>query len=362
MERTSEIPILQLKKLIKRFGDVVAVDNVSLNINEGEFLTLLGPSGSGKSTILNMIAGFEFPTGGDIVLQGTSINSLLPEKRNIGLVFQNYALFPHMTVFENIAFPLKMRKVPKDQVSEKVKTALSLVQLEGYEMRLPKQLSGGQQQRIAVARALVFDPPLLLFDEPLGALDKKLREHMQLEIKRIHTRLKRTMIYVTHDQEEALVMSDRIAVMNRGRIEQIGPPDELYEHPVNAFVAGFIGESNLFEGVVQGRNEDQVLVRLSGGTEIVLTLQGELAIGESVKFCIRPEKLLFVDEENSDQNTIGGTIEQSIYVGETKRYAIRINDELSINLREMSIRTDMDRREGERVRIGWFDESAKRLA
>lgn len=362
MAKTNERPTLQLNKLIKRFGDVVAVDNVSLNINEGEFLTLLGPSGSGKSTILNMIAGFEFPTGGDIVLQGKSINSLLPEKRNIGLVFQNYALFPHMTVFENIAFPLKMRKVPKDQTSEKVKSALNLVQLDGYERRLPKQLSGGQQQRIAVARALVFDPPLLLFDEPLGALDKKLREHLQLEIKRIHTRLKRTMIYVTHDQEEALVMSDRIAVMNGGRIEQIGPPDELYENPINAFVAGFIGESNLFEGVVQGRSQDQIRIHLKGGTEITLTVQGEFAMGEKVKFCIRPEKMFFMNEEKSDLNMINGTIEQSIYVGETKRYTIRIDDQISINLREMSNRAAMGRREGERVRIGWFDENVKILA
>jgi spermidine/putrescine ABC transporter ATP-binding subunit len=362
MEKTNHIPILQLNKLIKRFGDVVAVDNVSLNINEGEFLTLLGPSGSGKSTILNMIAGFEFPTGGDIVLQGKSINSLLPEKRNIGLVFQNYALFPHMTVFENIAFPLKMRKVPKDQIGEKVKSALNLVQLEGYEKRLPKQLSGGQQQRIAVARALVFDPPLLLFDEPLGALDKKLREHMQLEIKRIHTRLKRTMIYVTHDQEEALVMSDRIAVMNSGRIEQIGPPDVLYENPINAFVAGFIGESNVFEGIVQGRSNDQVLIHLKGGTEIALSVQGKFAMGEKVKFCIRPEKMFFMDAEKFHQNTINGTIEQSIYVGETKRYTIRIDDQLSLNLREMSNQRAMERHEGEPVRVGWFDDNVKFLA
>ena len=360
MGNTIEIPVLRLTKLTKHFGDVIAVDDVSLDIGDGEFLTLLGPSGSGKTTILNMIAGFEFPTSGDIVLQGKSINSQLPERRNIGLVFQNYALFPHMTVFMNIAFPLKMRKVPKNQIIEKVKEALDLVQLDGYEKRFPKQLSGGQQQRIAVARALVFDPPLLLFDEPLGALDKKLREHMQLELKRIHTRLKRTMIYVTHDQEEALVMSDRIAVMNKGRIEQIGPPDELYEEPVNAFVAGFIGESNLFEGVAAGRNGDQLTVRLDSRTETTLTWQENIAEGERVRFCIRPEKLFFVDDATT-RNTISGTIVASIYVGETKRYSISINDELSINLREMSTRTGMGRREGEQVRVGWFDESVKRL-
>ncbi len=363
MDNTVEIPVLQLAKLTKHFGDVIAVDDVSLDILDGEFLTLLGPSGSGKTTILNMIAGFEFPTSGDIVLQGKSINSLLPEKRNIGLVFQNYALFPHMTVSENIMFPLKMRKVPKKQIIEKVKNTLDLVQLDGYEKRFPKQLSGGQQQRIAVARALVFNPPLLLFDEPLGALDKKLREHMQLELKRIHTRLKRTMIYVTHDQEEALVMSDRIAVMNKGRIEQIGPPDELYEEPINAFVASFIGESNLFEGVAVGRAGDQLTVCLDGGTEIIFTRQEKITEGERVRFCIRPEKLFFADDD-ATRITFSGTIVESIYVGETKRYVIRINDELSINLREMSTRTDtgMGRREGENVRIGWFDESVKWLA
>ena len=360
MNNTVETPVLQLMKLTKHFGDVIAVDDVSLDIVDGEFLTLLGPSGSGKTTILNMIAGFEFPTSGDIVLQGKSINSLLPEKRNIGLVFQNYALFPHMTVFDNIAFPLKMRKFPKAQIKPKVLEALSLVQLGDYGKRHPKQLSGGQQQRIAVARALVFEPPLLLFDEPLGALDKKLREHMQLELKRIHTRLKRTMIYVTHDQEEALVMSDRIAVMNKGRIEQIGPPDQLYEEPVNAFVAGFIGESNLFEGVAVSRKGDLVTVCLDGNTEITIKQPERIAEGEKVKFCIRPEKLFFAEDASAD-NMISGTITELIYVGETKRYSIKINDELSVNLREMSVRTGIGRSEGDRVRIGWFDESVKRL-
>lgn len=360
MDAIFETPVLELTKLTKHFGDVIAVDEVSLGIGDGEFLTLLGPSGSGKTTILNMIAGFEFPTSGDIILQGKSINSLLPERRNIGLVFQNYALFPHMTVFENIAFPLKMRKIPGNQIKTKVREALELVQLEGYDTRFPKQLSGGQQQRIAVARALVFDPPLLLFDEPLGALDKKLREHMQLELKRIHTRLKRTMIYVTHDQEEALVMSDRIAVMNKGQIEQIGPPDELYEKPVNSFVAGFIGESNILEGVAVGRVGDQLTIDLGGSEEITFTWQDEISAGDQVRFCIRPEKLFFTDDA-AIKNTICGTIAESIYVGETKRYSVRVNAQLSVNLREMSTQAGNTRREGERVRIGWFDESIKRL-
>lgn len=354
-------PILQLIQLKKQFNTVVAVDNVSLDIGEGEFLTLLGPSGSGKTTVLNMIAGFEFPSGGDVVLQGKSINSLLPEKRNIGMVFQNYALFPHMTVFDNIAFPLKMRKLPKPEIRQRVERALDLVQLVGYESRLPKQMSGGQQQRIAVARALVFDPPLLLFDEPLGALDKKLREHMQLELKRIHTRLKRTMIYVTHDQEEALVMSDRIAVMNSGRIEQVGPPDELYDRPANKFVANFIGESNLIEGTAGHHKEHQLTLRLDDGKKIRIDWHARIEAGRKVCFCIRPEKLFFVDDTYAG-SCLSGVIEEAIYVGETKRYTIRVSDDISINLREMSTRIGKGRSAGEAVKVGWFKESLLRLS
>jgi spermidine/putrescine ABC transporter ATP-binding subunit len=360
MNETTKAPILKLRNLSKHFGSVIAVDKVSLDIGEGEFLTLLGPSGSGKTTILNMISGFEFPTSGEIILQDKPIDLLLPEKRNIGMVFQNYALFPHMNIFDNIAFPLKMRKFPKHEIAGRVEKALELVQLQGYERRKPQQLSGGQQQRIALARALVFDPPLLLLDEPLGALDKKLREHMQLELKRIHTHLKRTMIYVTHDQEEALVMSDRIAVMNKGRIEQIGPPDELYEKPVNSFVASFIGESNLLEGVAAGQDGDQLTIHLDGKTDITFAWQDKISEGERVRFCIRPEKLFFTDDA-AIKNTISGTIAESIYVGETKRYSINVNDQLSINLREMSTQTRTARPEGERVHIGWFDESIQRL-
>ena len=243
-------PFVRLQNLAKQFGSVTAVDSVSLDISRGEFITLLGPSGSGKTTTLMMVAGFEVPTAGEIYIAGEPMAYKPPYKRDIGMVFQNYALFPHMKVHDNIAFPLNNRKVPKPKTDQKVNAALDLVKLAGFGSRNPKQLSGRQQQRVALARALVFDPSVLLMDEPLGALDKKLREHMQLEIKRIQETLGITVIYVTHDQSEALTMSDRIVVMNEGRIEQVGTPSELYEGPANRFVADFIGESNFLEGEV----------------------------------------------------------------------------------------------------------------
>jgi len=360
MKEETKETILELKNLSKHFGSVVAVNDVSLDIEDGWFLTLLGPSGSGKTTILNMIAGFEFPTAGEVILQGKPINLLLPEKRNLGMVFQNYALFPHMSIFENIAFPLKMRKLSKGKITEQVEKALELVQLEGYGGRKPQELSGGQQQRIAMARALVFDPPILLLDEPLGALDKKLREHMQIELKHIHTRLKRTMIYVTHDQEEALVMSDRIAVMNQGRIEQVGSPDELYEKPANAFVAGFIGESNFLEGRVTDRDGDRLTLQMSDGSEHSLMWQGDIEPHGEVNFCIRPEKMFFVDDGDSE-SFLSGTIEEVIYVGETERYKVRISQEKTINVRKMSVITGGGHKEGETVKISWHKDSLRRV-
>jgi spermidine/putrescine ABC transporter ATP-binding subunit len=353
-------PILELKHLSKNFGEVKAVNDVSLDIGDGEFLTLLGPSGSGKTTILNMIAGFEFPTAGEILLQGKSINVLLPEKRNIGMVFQNYALFPHMNILNNIGFPLKMRKVGKEEIRKRVKTALELVQLDGYGDRKPDQLSGGQQQRIALARAIVFDPSLLLLDEPLGALDKKLREDMQIELKHIHTRLNRTMIYVTHDQEEALVMSNRIAVLNEGKIEQVGTPDELYERPVNEFVAGFIGESNIIKGIVKGKKNDRITLELTDGSKHQLKWNGEIKPGDNVTLGIRPEKIFLVDDKY-DGFCLDGVIEESIYVGETKRYTIKIGREQTLKVREMSVRVGETHKKGEKVKLSWHDESLRKL-
>ena len=229
---------------------VLVVKDLQLDIAEGEFITMLGPSGSGKTTCLMMLAGFETPTNGEIYLDGNAISSIPPHKRGIGMVFQNYALFPHMTVYENLAFPLRVRKIPKDEADKKIDKALSMVSLQGFAQRMPGQLSGGQQQRVAVARSLVFDPQLVLMDEPLGALDKNLRESMQYEIKHIHESIGVTVVYVTHDQSEALTMSNRIAVFNDGKVQQLSSPDELYEKPVNSFVAEFIGENNTFAGEV----------------------------------------------------------------------------------------------------------------
>src|SRR6266567_8624280 len=243
-----------VRDLSKSYGPATAVSGVSINVRAGEFLSLLGPSGSGKTTLLMMIAGFEAPTAGAIHIDDRDITELAPNKRNIGMVFQRYALFPHMSVADNIAFPLRMRRTPKAEIRRRVEAALALVQLEEYGGRLPSQLSGGQQQRIAVARALVFEPPVLLMDEPLGALDKNLREQMQIEIKRIQQSLGVTVIYVTHDQEEALTMSDRIAVMRNGCLEQIGSPTELYDNPATSFVADFVGKTNFLEGVCHSCN------------------------------------------------------------------------------------------------------------
>ena len=256
--------IVILEDLTKIFGNVVAVDEISLEVRRGEFITLLGPSGSGKTTILMMIAGFQIPTSGKIFIEDEMVIYQPPFKRNIGMVFQSYALFPHMTVFDNIAFPLRMRKFKEKEISKSVARVLNLVELSDYGARYPKQLSGGQQQRVALARAYVYNPPVLLMDEPLGALDKKLREQMQLEIKHFHESLGITVIYVTHDQGEALTMSDRIAVMNKGRIEQMGSPTDLYERPSNKFVADFIGETNLISAKAVGKKEE--------GLELIETL------------------------------------------------------------------------------------------
>src|SRR5580698_4772396 len=268
-----------LSGLEKRYDNVGAVRGVSLDIRSGEFLTLLGPSGSGKTTTLMMIAGFEVPSAGDIAIDGRSVVALPPHKRNIGMVFQNYALFPHLTVAENIGFPLKQRGVDRATRARKVAESLELVRLPGYQARTPRQLSGGQQQRVALARAIVFRPRLLLMDEPLGALDKQLRESLQLEMRRLHADLGITFIYVTHDQEEALTMSDRIAVMNEGRIAQVGTPEDLYDRPCDQFVASFIGESNFLPCVVRGF-EDGMVVADCGGTVMRGVTNGTPAPGD----------------------------------------------------------------------------------
>ena len=348
---------LTLHNLVKVFGDVLAVDKVSLTIQHGEFLTLLGPSGSGKTTTLNMIAGFEIPTSGQILLESKDITTVAPNNRGIGMVFQNYALFPHMTVFDNIAFPLKMRKMPGNEITTLVETILQLVQLPGFERRYPKQLSGGQQQRIALARALVFRPPILLMDEPLGALDKKLRDHMRLEIKHLQESLDITVIYVTHDQEEALTMSDRIAIMNEGRIIQLETPMELYEFPADLFVADFIGESNFLEGRTGETDGDRMSVEIKQGLKMWIKKQTRLESGKEVTVAIRPEKIqIFPDGAEVPVdivNRFSGRVNEVVYVGEASVYDISLAPGLVVGVKVQSGPLARIHKPGDKVVIGW---------
>jgi putative spermidine/putrescine transport system ATP-binding protein len=303
-------------------GTTLVVRDLNLKIRRGEFLTMLGPSGSGKTTTLMMLAGFEAPTDGRIYLDGASIESLPPHKRNIGMVFQNYALFPHMTVHQNIAFPLTVRGYSKADIGERVARALQTVRLSGMADRRPGQLSGGQQQRVALARALVFEPKLVLMDEPLGALDKQLREQLQIEIKHLHERLGVTMVYVTHDQSEAMTMSDRIAVFNEGRIQQLDTAIGLYEQPCNSFVAQFIGENNRLLGRVLGRDGARVGVELDDGTRVTA-----LAVNvgtERTMLSIRPERAMIDPPEAVGENRFTARVEEMIYLGDHRRVRLSL--------------------------------------
>jgi len=312
---------VEIRSLAKHFGPAKAVDDLTFTAEPGSFVTLLGPSGSGKTTTLNIIAGFEFPTAGEVLLGSGAITAIPTYKRNIGMVFQNYALFPHMTVAQNIAYPLEMRRVGKSRINQMVLEALQMIQLEGFEGRYPKQLSGGQQQRVAIARALVFKPPLLLMDEPLGALDKKLREQMQIEIKRIQNRTGITVIYVTHDQEEALVMSDQIVILNNGRLQQMGSPTEIYDRPRNRFVADFIGETNLFEAEVRQEN-NHLIIALSGLEARFEASSGMALSPGKISVSIRPE-MLWLEHQTGSRSGIQGQIEEMIYVGESTKFIVR---------------------------------------
>lgn len=300
-----------------------AVDDVSLEVAASEFVSLLGPSGSGKTTTLMMIAGFAAPDAGGILLGGADITRLAPYRRNIGMVHQNYALFPHMTVGRNIAFPLRMRRMARDQISARVSHALELVRLTGMTERLPAQLSGGQQQRVALARALVFEPPLLLMDEPLGALDKKLRVELQVEIKRIQRESGSTMIYVTHDQEEALSMSDRVVVMNHGRIEQVGSPQELYDRPGSRFVADFLGASNFIPISVVAPG-DPMMVRTDGGLTFSVPARAARAPGDRLTASIRPERIRLDAGPAPGDATARGIVFEASYYGNSQRYQVRL--------------------------------------
>ncbi|MFD1705995.1 ABC transporter ATP-binding protein [Siminovitchia sediminis] len=309
----SEI-MVKLNNVVKSFDDNVVVQNIHMDIKAGEFLTLLGPSGCGKTTTLRMIAGFEQPTDGEVIIDGKEVSSIPPHKRDVNTVFQSYALFPHMNVFDNVAFGLKMKKVSKEEIKRRVMEALQLVQLHSFVERKPDQLSGGQKQRVAIARALVNSPKVLLLDEPLGALDLKLRRQMQVELKHLQQQLGITFIYVTHDQEEALTMSDRIAVMNAGIIEQLGTPDEIYERPASRFVADFIGETNLFEGKVVEIDQKHAYFDLSGH-KIPIVPANPLSLDEEISMAIRPERVHLHGEANGAGFAIPGKVVEHIYVG-----------------------------------------------
>jgi putative spermidine/putrescine transport system ATP-binding protein len=330
------VPAVRLLGVRKRFGDVVAVDGIDLEVRDGEFFSMLGPSGSGKTTTLRMIAGFELPTEGRIELQGEDVSRRPPYERDVNTVFQDYALFPHMSVGDNIAYGLRVRHVPKGERRDRVAEALRMVRLEGYEARRPSQLSGGQRQRVALARALVNRPRVLLLDEPLGALDLKLREEMQIELKQIQQTVGITFIYVTHDQEEALTMSDRLAVFSQGRIEQIGAPADVYERPASAFVAGFVGTSNLLRG--------------DAARDIV---------GRDGTFTIRPEKIRIADPVESvgaDETSALGRIRQVVYVGPDTRYIVALDagPELVVTQQNLSTTSsEVLEQQGKAVRLVW---------
>ena len=333
-------------------GTELVIKNLNLKIEKGEFLTLLGPSGSGKTTCLMMLAGFETPTHGKVMLGGVELNNVPPHKRGIGMVFQNYALFPHMSVYENLAFPLEVRKFNSNAVKTRVEKVLEMVELKQFGSRRPAQLSGGQQQRVALARALVFEPDLVLMDEPLGALDKNLREQMQYEIKHIHENLGMTVVYVTHDQTEALTMSDRIAVFNDGIIQQLAPPNELYEKPGNAFVAEFIGENNRLQGTIKETKGSSCLVAVEDNL-ISATNVNEQAKGSIVTLSLRPERIILNPKVGADMNIFEAEVLELIYLGDHIRCRMNIckNDDFIVKIPNDHTSNSLNK--GDVVTIGW---------
>lgn len=362
-ENTASDAFVEFERVQKSYdGEALVVKDLNLSMPKGEFLTMLGPSGSGKTTCLMMLAGFETATHGDIRLDGVSINNIPPHKRGIGMVFQNYALFPHMTVAENLAFPLEVRKIGKSDREAKVTRALEMVEMGAFGGRRPAQLSGGQQQRIALARALVFEPELVLMDEPLGALDKQLREKMQFEITHLAHNLGITVVYVTHDQTEALTMSDRVAVFDDGRIQQLAPPDKLYEEPENSFVAQFIGENNTLEGVVKDIKGDHAVVQLDDGEFIDCKPVNVSAAGERTRVSIRPERVEYnKDRLSPDAHTLKAEVLEFIYMGDIFRTRLRVagNDEFVIKTRNAPDQIRLT--PGEQIEIGWLPQDCRAL-
>ncbi|MHB0773849.1 ABC transporter ATP-binding protein [Bradyrhizobium sp. 1.29L] len=344
---------VQFRDLRKSYGPVVALDRINLSIAPGEFLTLLGPSGSGKTTLLNIVAGMVMPTGGAVLIDGRDVTHIAARERNLGMVFQNYALLPHMTVFDNVAFPLRIRKFAKQDIERQVMAALDVVRLRDFAQRQPKELSGGQQQRVSIARCLVYKPKLILMDEPLGALDKKLRLQLQFEIKKIHAELGVTILYVTHDQEEALVLSDRICVMNHARIEQVGTPNDLYFRPTNEFVADFLGDSNLVTGTVDQASGDVARVRTNDGSVICCSLQGDVSSGNPVKVMVRPESVRLSRLDRPGTSGLRGVIQNRAFVGHAIRYVIAAGDQRLAGLQNSGSGTPI-LEPGEEVWVDWL--------
>jgi spermidine/putrescine transport system ATP-binding protein len=359
----SNVPTVDVKlvDVVKKFGETVAVDHINLEVLDGEFFSLLGPSGCGKTTTLRMIGGFEAPTSGFIALQGQDVTWLPPYKRNVNTVFQNYALFPHLTIFENVAFGLRRKGAKDSEVKGRVKEMLALVELPGYEARKPNQISGGQAQRVALARALINKPAVLLLDEPLGALDLKLRKQMQVELKRIQQGVGITFIYVTHDQEEAMTMSDRIAVMNSGRYEQLADPESLYERPATRFVAGFLGVSNLLAGTSDGSADGYALIRLADDTRI--RVPAALVNGSTlVEVGVRPEKIRLSaadDTRTQGANTLDGVIRDASYLGVSTQYIVEARGGAQVTVYEQNVeratRSEL-RAAGDEVVMSWLPE------
>ena len=343
---------VRLSGITKRFGDFVAVDDLNLDIYEGEFFSLLGPSGCGKTTTLRMIAGFEEPTQGEISVAGEQVQGVPPYRRPVNTVFQSYAIFPHLNVFDNVAFGLRRAKVPKDEVASRVADACEMVQLAGFEKRKPGMLSGGQQQRVALARALVNRPKVLLLDEPLGALDLKLRKEMQLELKSLQEEVGITFVYVTHDQEEALTMSDRIAVMNEGRVQQLAGPTTLYETPANRFVAGFIGQTNVFSGTVEAVDGDRMTLRTREGLRVEAVARGERIPreGEEIDAAVRPEKVRF---GGSGDNVCAAEVKQVVYLGASTHYIVELEGGGKLVLYQQNAFDAAGTSEGDGVSVAW---------
>ena len=352
-EKTATASVaVELADVTKRFGEFVAVDDLTLDIHEGEFFSLLGPSGCGKTTTLRMIAGFERVTEGSISVAGEPMQKVPPYRRPVNTVFQSYAIFPHLNVFDNVAFGLRRAKVSKDEVRKRVGEACEMVQLEGFEKRKPAMLSGGQQQRVALARALINRPKVLLLDEPLGALDMKLRKELQIELRTLQHEVGITFIYVTHDQEEALTMSDRIAVMNAGKVQQVADPPTLYERPRNRFVADFIGQTNIFSGAVESVSGEKVTLKTAGGMKVeAVTQEGEsVEIGSEAHAAVRPEKLRL---GSGGDNTCTAEVEQVVYLGSSTQYITKLPDGGKLVLYQQNAHDATGSGVGEEVQVTW---------